>query len=194
MRHNSIRNVVFDDAREGGLRPEREKSGLLPSRPSEDGLAGGGTGRRPADLWLPCGPSGRGVALDFAVTSGLPVGAVRGTLSAPDAVYSSYEEYKRTHLGTGAACEAQGFTFTPMVFEANGGSWSGLARRTLSWVARHVAAARLEDPDKVSLRMAQRISVCLHRENARAILKRAAWRDPSTAQGGWWDEPGDEWQ
>jgi hypothetical protein len=132
--------------------------------------------------------------LDFAVTSGLRVGTVRETLNAPDAVYSQYEAFKRSHDDTGAACAAQGFTFTPLVFEASGGSWSSLARRTLDWVARHGAAARLEDPDKASLRMAQRISVSLHRENARAVLKRAAWREPPTTAGGWWDDRGDEWQ
>jgi hypothetical protein len=132
--------------------------------------------------------------LDFAVTSGLRVGTVRETLNAPDAVYSHYEAFKRSHGDTEAACKAQGFTFTPLVFEASGGSWSSLARRTLDWVARQGAAARLEDPDRASLRMAQRISVTLHRENARAVLKRAAWRESPTTAGGWWDDRGDEWQ
>ena len=38
VRHNSLRNVVCDIAVEAGLQPEREKAGLLPSRPDGDGL------------------------------------------------------------------------------------------------------------------------------------------------------------
>ena len=40
VRHNAIRNVCYEEAVEASLRPEREKAGLLPGRPHEDGLPG----------------------------------------------------------------------------------------------------------------------------------------------------------
>ena len=66
-----MRNVCYEEALEAGLRPEREKAGLLPERPSADGAPVNGNGRRPADVWLPRGASGKGEALDFAVSSGM---------------------------------------------------------------------------------------------------------------------------
>eukprot|EP00973_Karenia_brevis_P052429 7285383-Karenia_brevis.AAC.1 len=61
VRHNRLRDVVCQSAGQGSLAPEREKAGLLPGRPPEDGVrssdaaaAGDGQqrtarGRRPAD-------------------------------------------------------------------------------------------------------------------------------------------------
>ena len=43
--------VVYEEAREAGARPEREKAGLLPQRPDGDGIECKlSNGRRPADI------------------------------------------------------------------------------------------------------------------------------------------------
>ena len=36
IRHNSVRDVVYEDSRDAGLQAEREKAGLLPPRASEE--------------------------------------------------------------------------------------------------------------------------------------------------------------
>jgi hypothetical protein len=46
VRHNELRNRFYADAAEAGMRPEREKAGLLPSRPGEDGIRVDGGDRR----------------------------------------------------------------------------------------------------------------------------------------------------
>ncbi len=51
MRHNKIRNLVFEEALRGGMVVEKEKAGLLPGRPSDDGLRTEGEARRTADIW-----------------------------------------------------------------------------------------------------------------------------------------------
>ena len=71
VRHNAVRNCTFSEAVVAGRNPDREKAGLLPGRPASDGVKGKEGERRPADVWLPRGPCGRGEALDFACTSGL---------------------------------------------------------------------------------------------------------------------------
>ena len=179
IRHNAVRNVCFDMAVEAGLRPDREKAGLLPARPPSDGLPSG-AGRRPADVWLPRGSSGRGDALHFAVTSGMR------------RVFQQYERTKREFQGTGQACEAAGFRFVPMVLEAHAGGFSGLMRATLDWVSRQAAETQHENHGIIALKIAQRISIALHRENARVVLKRAVVPEVSPQPTGW-DDPGDRW-
>ena len=80
IRHNALRDIVCFLCKTAGLNPEPEKAGLLRPRPQffsleEDGVkhkgSRGAEGRRPADVYIPCGRLGKPVALDLAVTSGL---------------------------------------------------------------------------------------------------------------------------
>ena len=71
-----------------------------------------------------------------------------------------------------------------MILEAHGGGWSGTFRGVIDWVARSAAAAHHEEPAAVALRIAQRISSSLQRENARAVLRRQALQDPEP-QASW---------
>ena len=68
------------------------------------------------------------MALDFAVTSGMRdiPASIRDAASATQC----YEDFKRAHLDTKAACTYEGFGFTPMVVEAVGGGWALLLRRS----------------------------------------------------------------
>ena len=102
VRHNALRNICFEEAVEAGARPEREKYGLLPARPSSDGLraARGSSGRRLVDVWLPKGASGKGEALDFAVTSGMRSDQIRRVIDTPEVVFQNYEQVKREHKQT----------------------------------------------------------------------------------------------
>ena len=195
VRHNSLRNVVFTEALQGGLCPEKEKAGLLPGRPLEDGVQGftevedaaceaeplsgqAVSRRRPADVHLPRGPGGRAAALDFACTSGLRAGRVRVGTENPEEVVVSYEAYKKSFKPAGDAettqeqCVRQGFSFIPMVLEARIGGWGKTARQTLDMIAKAVSAASGDAAEVASLKIAQRLSTTLHRGNARAILRR----------------------
>ena len=57
LRHNAVAGIVYSAAKEGAMRPEKERSGLLPPRPQEDGVHNGAGNRRPADVWIPQGRS-----------------------------------------------------------------------------------------------------------------------------------------
>ena len=167
---------------------------VLPARPAVDGLPAAGSGRRPADVWLPRGASGGGEALDFAVTSAMQSALFRPAVDQPDMVFQRYEQLKREYKQTARSCEAAGFKFVPMlVLEAHGGGWSGLARGVLGWVAQRIAIAANEEPAAVALRIAQRVSISLHRENARAALRRAAGPEPPPRLSGW-EDTGGCWQ
>ena len=85
-----------------------------------------------------------------------------------------YEDMKRSYKNTAEECSQAGFSFVPLVVEAHGGSWSPLARRVLDGLAKLQAAAWSDGQEPASLRIAQRISCSLQRENARAVLRRLA--------------------
>ena len=187
VRHNAVRNQVCADAQDASLRPEREKAGLLPERPQSDDLLRQRRGRRPADIWLPRGESGRSEALDFAITSSMRSDIFRQASLDPGLVFERYERYKRGYQDTAAQCEARGFEFVPMVLEAHSGGWSGVARQKLAFIAEQAAQINHENPDATALRMAQRISIALHRENARAVLRRHVATGSAPSLSAWTD-------
>jgi hypothetical protein len=185
VRHNHLRNLVFEEAVLAGTGAEKEKPGLLPVRPEADGLHVGQGDRRPADVWIPRSQGGAGEALDFACTSGMRADILDKTRVDGSVVFPLYEELKRSYKGTDQLCREAGFKFTPLVFEAHGGGWSVSARKVLDTLAKSQSVAWQTGQEPASLRIAQRISISLHRENARAVLRRLA---PPLAQAfpeGW---------
>ena len=183
VRHNALRNVVFGEAVNAGLRPEREKAGLLPGRPGGDGLPVPRGDRRPAGVWNPRGLQGRAEALDFAVTSGLRADRYRQASENPTAVLAEYEAFKRAHKDTCQLCQAQGLQFTP--YGHRGARRSPLVRAVLDWVAAALAASQHEAHSSVSLRIAQRMSCTLQRENARALVRRQMEPGEARHDTGW---------
>ena len=83
-----------------------------------------------------------------------------------------YESFKRSHLDTEALCQDEGVNFIPMVCEADGGGWGPAAHRVWSELAKHKALVSGEQVSTVVSRLLQSMGLILHRENARAILRR----------------------
>ena len=91
-------------------------------------------------------------------------------------VFHEVEARKNYFQNTASQVAALGATFRPLVLEACGGGWCPALRKVIAWVSTESRAMRGlvgDTPRDVSLRIAQRISCTLHRENARAILRRA---------------------
>ena len=107
--------------------------------------------------------------------------------AATGGLFTDYEAYKRDHLHTDRQCSDLGFRFVPLVIEAHGGGWSALLRHSVDRVAKsqHTGFAVGQEP--ASLRIAQRISISLQRENARAILRRLVPAQPAANEAGWND-------
>ena len=185
VRHNVVRDVVFEAAVEAGMGAEREKANLLPPRPAFDGLRAVDTARRPADVWIPRNRQGAAEALDFACTSGLRSDMLQRTSENGSIVFEVYEGLKRQHLDTESHCVANGFKFLPMVLESHGGGWSQLFRKTLDEITKRISSSSQDRSEPASLRVAQRISASLHRENARAVLRRLTPVSTTTAASGW---------
>jgi len=181
LRHNQIRNLGFRFFSAAGLRPELEKPGLLPLRPSGGVGQGGPTSRtspraslrRPADVFAPRWELGQPAAFDFAIASGLKGGSLEE--SARDGSYAAatYAEEKRKHLDTAAECRGRGILFVPMVCEAHGGSWEAGALEVWRKVAKAREAVSGEPWQQCFQHMLQSLSIAIQRSNARAILSRS---------------------
>ena len=189
VRHNAIRNVTHKCAQEANMSPEREKANLLPARPPGDlwnPEASSGTSdrrrRRPADIFLPRGTHGSPMALDFAATSGMQSSVLRQSADDPTTVVVSYEQRKKDFVPEGetdsteSLCNRQGFSFTPMVLDAHGGGMGKDFRMVVDAIGKQAATVSGLRSDFQSFLIAQRISVTLQRENARAILRRRVER------------------
>ena len=174
MRHNAARDTLYADAVESSVRAEREKAGLLPPRPSDETVKTDKPvrGKTPADVWLAAWRGGPPAAVDFAVTSGLRADILSIAASDPASVFGSYEDYKRHHLDTEKKCEEQGLKFLPFVIEVHGGGLGPVARRVLGELARAGAAREWEEVEVQASSLLRRMSISVHRENARAILRR----------------------
>ena len=141
--------------------------------------------------------AGGPAALDFACTSGLRADRLALSRDTPELVLSKYEDHKREYKAPGepettdTLCANQGLRFVPMVLEAHGGGWSKTARGVLDSIAKSVASTWNENNEIATLAIAQRLSVTLHRENARAVVRRrheSTLTAPPDAVGA--DEPG----
>ena len=72
-----------------------------------------------------------------------------------------------------------------MIMESHAGAWSPTALKVIGRVAELQAAVWNEDGEASSLKIAQRLSVALQRENARAVLKRRIVETDLPVGNGW---------
>ena len=178
------RNMAYHAASAAGLNPELEKPGLLPQRPMFGSLYEHGgsaqegdsnsSARRPADVYIPRWKGGPPAAWDFAVTSGLRTETMADSARDPEVALNRYEDLKCSFQETKSRCQDQGITFLPLVMEADGGGWSRTARSVWSELAKisALATGELETASSSGIMLQQRLSMVLHRENARACLRR----------------------
>jgi hypothetical protein len=183
-RHNLIRNEAYYSAAAAGLQPELERPGLLPPRPLSGSQFEDGTrpteaderpdARRPADVYVPRWRAGPAAAWDFAVTSGLQDNILVHSASDKEAALNRYEDYKSSFKSTRNLCQQAGFSFIPMILEATGGGWGKQARAVWSELAKKhaLATGELTSDKDSAISLLQRLSLILHRENARAIMRR----------------------
>ena len=110
----------------------------------------------------------------------------------PGAVFGAYEAFKRSFLNTEASCAEQGLKFLPFVVEAHGGGLAAGARRVCAFIAKSSAAQNADEVDSHSAELLRRITISVHRENARAVLRRlpgGTLSAPSADPSGWAVDP-----
>ena len=100
--------------------------------------------------------------------------SVTDSIRDPDAATTKYEDFKCSYKDTASQCQDQGMSFVFVVVEAVGGGWGKVARGVWSELAKTSALAigELETERTSAIMLRQRLSMTLHRENARACLRR----------------------
>ena len=112
-------------------------------------------------------------ALDLAVTSGLKSDMVRRSAENGSAAVTTYEDFKRSYLNTEATCQEEGLSFIPLICEADGGGWGPAAHAVWSELAKYKSILTGEQNSTIAIRLLQSLGLILHKENARAILRRS---------------------
>ena len=180
-RHNLIRNEIFYICNSAGLNPELERPGLLQPRPLAGSAQDSGAvrdpnaNRRPADVYLPRWRRGTPAALDLAVTSGLRSDMVQKSVEDGTSAVKAYEHFKRSYMETEDICREEGITFIPLICEATGGGWGPAANVVWNELAKYKSTLTGETVSITATRLLQSLGLILHRENARAILRRSQY-------------------
>ena len=127
-----------------------------------------------ADVYIPRWRGGPPAAWDFAVTSGSRLDALVDSVRDPAAALTKYDDFRCSYQDTKSQCQAQGISFIPMVMGAVGGGWGRSARGVWSELAKinALATGELETESICAVMLLQRLSMTLHRENARAVMRR----------------------
>ena len=179
LRHNAVRDIVFEFARRGQLQPVLEKAGNL----DEPGVLV--SLRRPADVLVDSLSSGarqqqqqrpqeapNQVALDIKVINALGQGHYEKTLNGPHAAAVAYRQHQQQHQNTGAQCAAVGICYEPLVFTAQG-ACEPHAEAILNQIVQAVADTEAAPKAHVKSELMEKISLSIARSVARAVARRA---------------------
>ena len=124
-------------------------------------------------MFIPRWDLGGSAALDFAVTSGLKTSQLEQTVADGLSCLSSYEAVKNAFKNTAAHCASEGITFIPMVAEAHSGAWGPSATKVWIRLGKALSVLSGESTAVEALRVRQNFGLSLHKETARAILRRS---------------------
>jgi hypothetical protein len=163
-RHNSIRDVIFQNCKDAGMTVKKEKAGLLGDH---------GDKRRPADVWIQNFSLNMDYCLDVAVTSPLQKKYREQAAKTEGHAAADYYKYKIGHYAK--AVEEANMKFQPIIFETFG----RIAPESLKALTK--IAIRKADQKSLSHSQSiqsffQQLSVSLQVRNANMVLKRDSCR------------------
>ena len=157
-RHNAERNVIHNDMRVAGFSPVLEPEHILRN----------GTKQKPADIFVSDWSEGKGACFDVAVTCPLQIKYINR--AANEQLYAAEDYAENVKIPKySQACAAKNLLCIPLVFESFGGMTKN-TEETLLRTARFYCH-RLSISIGIT-QLFQRISIVLHRHNARMILSR----------------------
>ena len=163
MRHNAIRDCLFQWPQKAQLSVEKEKNGLL-----EDG-------KKPADIYIHSYLDRTDYALDVTVTSPYKFDIIRDAAhetlaAASQASINKYKKYEKDVIN-------KSWQFQPLCFEASGG-FDKPSRLLINAIATAVAS-RYGIAKAVIIRsITNELSVILTRAASRMVLRRMVEKEP----------------
>ena len=112
--------------------------------------------RRPADIWVPRGPSGGQEAWDFSITNAFRMGLALADPTAIAGVFASVEPHKNT--------SQYGHSVDPgrlHILPSGPGGWSDAFRSVLAWIPSETNRSGPTNGSDASFKIAQCISCTL---------------------------------
>ena len=168
MRHNLMRDVLYQTAAAAMLGPVKEGRFLLPGRDA-----------RPADLLIPRWSGGQDAALDVTVVSALQAAMVAG--SATTDGYAVTKAFERKIAKAGEACRAEGISFVPLAADTLGGLHS-VAVQQVKKLGAALARHQGQEEQEVVRHLFQRLALVLMRGNAQLLVNRMPPEDQPEAE------------
>ena len=158
LRHNAIRDALYNTAVAAGLAPLKEGRALLP-----------GNNRRPADVFVPLWAGGLDAALDVTITHPLQDATrARAATNPGHAMTVAFENKCRV---TEDLCREQGITFIPVVAESLGG-WHRVALEQLHKLSSALARHTGQEESDMFDHLVKRVSILLQKGLASMLLNR----------------------
>ena len=114
---SSIRPLMTEPTGETGP-SDRPRTPLTMIAPDRDPPDPAEASLRPADVWVPRGPSGGQEAWDFSITSAFKLGPALPDPTSTAGIFTSVESRKNAFVGTASQCTKAGITFCPFILEA----------------------------------------------------------------------------
>ena len=158
LRHNSMRDILFQTALQAGLCPAKEEQALIP-----------GKNYRPADVFLPNWRNGRSTCVDITIVSSLQQALVEKAADSPGAALE--HALQRKNNQSKEDCEREGLEFLAMPVEVLGG-FAKQSVEVVERLGRQLARQTGGDISKVINHLFQRLSIILMKYNSALITSR----------------------
>ena len=157
-RHNALRDTLHATAVAAGIGATKESQHLLP-----------GSGRKPADVFLPFWTGGKDTAWDITVVHPLQASMVARAAITPG--HGAKEAHSRKWKATGDQCLQEGIVFVPLALESLGG-WHEAAVREVKKLGGALARHSGTEESTAITHLFQRLSVLLMKGNSALIVNR----------------------
>ena len=158
VRHNAVRDAIFETAAAAGLAPLKEGRALLP-----------GNNRRPADVFLHHWAGGLDAALDVTITHPLQDATRAGAATTPG--HAMTVAFNNKCRVTEDLCREQGIAFIPIVAESLGG-WHKVAIEQFSKLGSALARHTGQDEGEKTGHLIKRVGILLQKGLAGMLLNR----------------------
>ena len=168
-RHNALRDALHATAVSAGIGATKESSHLLP-----------GSGRKPADVFLPYWTGGKDTAWDVTVVHPLQSSMVARAATNPG--HGAQEAFSRKWKAAGEKCLEEGIVFVPLALESLGG-WHEAAIREVKKLGGALARHRGAEESTCIRHLFQRFSVILIKGNSTLVVNRVPDNVPPQIDG-----------
>ena len=161
IRHNALRNTILKACTMAGWNPRPEKPGLIAK-----------SKERPGDVFIPSLNNGKSCATDVAVTHALQPKFIHNAAEVSAGAATRYAITVKDHKYKEVLAKQDiSIDFLPLVVDCFG-AWDNRAIKFFKQIASSISKRTVKPYAEIISQLMEKMSVCLMRANATALLKR----------------------